>query len=147
MSIMIKRAIAIASDHAGVDLKEVLKSDIRSLGFDVNDLGPNDTHSVDYPDFANALADWMSKHADSIGVLICGSGIGMSIAANRHRHIRAALVGGGLEASLARKHNNANVLCLGSRLIGVEVARDALKQFLASEFEGGRHEKRVEKLG
>ena len=138
--------IAIASDHAGVELKEALKGELRSLGFEVEDLGTDGTASVDYPDFANALSTWIGAHAGSKGILICGSGIGMSIAANRHRHIRAALCHDGLSAALSRRHNDANVLCLGARLIGADTAKDAVKQFTATAFEGGRHETRLEKL-
>lgn len=141
-----KNTIAIASDHAGVALKSTLSEDIRALGFAVNDLGPNGTTSVDYPDYAHRLCEWIKAH-DSKGILICGSGIGMSIAANRHAHIRAALCHDGLSASLTRRHNDANVLCLGARLIGVDTARDTLKQFLTTDFEGGRHQQRLDKLG
>ncbi len=144
---MKEHMVAIASDHAGFELKEKLKADIAALGFKVSDLGTQGTQSVDYPDYAEALAEWMKAHEGSKGILICGSGIGMSIAANRHKFIRAALVHDGAEAALARKHNNANVLCLGARTTGVEAAKDALKVFLETPFEGGRHEKRVEKLG
>jgi ribose 5-phosphate isomerase B len=138
--------IAIASDHAGFDLKETLKQDIAKLGFEAVDLGPTDTQSVDYPDFAAKLAEWMKTQPLAMGVLICGSGIGMSMAANRHKHIRAALVHTGLEAKLSRNHNNANVLCLGARIIGSEIARDCLSQFITTKFEGGRHEARVAKM-
>lgn len=141
------RSIAIASDHAGVSLKEILAKEIEALGFTVHDLGPRDTQSVDYPDYANKLANWVKDHSGSKGVLICGSGIGMSIAANRHTWIRAALCQDGLAATLSRRHNNANVLCLGERLIGVENAKDCVRQFLTTEFEGGRHQARVAKLG
>ena len=140
-----KNTIAIASDHAGFELKEIVKGEIRALGFEVDDLGTNDTASVDYPDYANRLCERIA--AGGKGVLICGSGIGMSMAANRHKHVRAALCYNGLAATLSRKHNDANVLCLGARLIGIDVAKDTLKQFLTTEFEGGRHAKRVEKLG
>ena len=139
--------IAIASDHAGFELKEKLKEEISRLGFKAEDLGTHDTQSVDYPDYAEALAAWMKTHTGSKGVLVCGSGIGMSIAANRHTFIRAALVHDGKEAALARQHNNANVLCLGSRLVSDSAAKEALKSFIETPFEGGRHEKRVEKLG
>lgn len=140
------QTISIASDHAGYELKEILKQEITELGFDVADLGPAHGQSVDYPDYANALCQWVSTNGGN-GVLICGSGIGMSIAANRHPGIRAALCHDGLAAQLSRRHNNANILCLGARLIGIEIARDCLKQFLTTEFEGGRHENRVKKLG
>ena len=147
-----KQTIAIACDHAGVELKEILKAEIAQLGFSVEDFGANIGESVDYPDYANTLAQWIKSNKDATGpnakgILICGSGIGMSIAANRHKEVRAALCGSGLEAQLARKHNNANVLCLGARIIGSEVAKDCLKQFLNTDFEGGRHQKRVDKLG
>jgi ribose 5-phosphate isomerase B len=144
---MAQKIIAIASDHAGIEFKQQLAQAIKDLGFDVHDLGTDTPESVDYPDFANALCEWVLKHPESKGVLICGSGIGMSIAANRHKGIRAALVHNGLEASLSRKHNDANVLCLGARMVGIEVAKDALKQFVTTEFEGGRHAKRIEKIG
>jgi len=144
---MKKQTIAIASDHAGFELKEMLKAEIAALGFAAQDLGTHNTESVDYPDYAEALVQWMKAHEGSRGVLICGSGIGMSIAANRHKFIRAALVHDGAEASLARKHNNANVLCLGERTTAENKAKEALKAFLSTEFEGGRHQRRVEKLG
>jgi ribose 5-phosphate isomerase B len=140
------KTIAIASDHAGFELKEVLKQEIRSIGFDVNDLGPNHGQAVDYPDYANTLSEWIKSNKDGKGVLICGSGVGMCIAANRHRDVRAALCHNGLTAVLARKHNNANVLCLGARLVGTDVAKDCIRHFLTTEFEGGRHEGRVAKL-
>ncbi len=140
-------AIAIASDHGGFALKEVLKTELERLGFVVLDLGPDSNASVDYPDFANALAGALGEGRAERGVLVCGSGIGISIAANRHRHVRAALVHDALGARLCRQHNDANVLCLGERLIGVDVAKDCLKVFLTTDFEGGRHQNRVAKLG
>ena len=127
-------------------MKQSLCKEIESLGFKVQDLGPHDTQSVDYPDYANTLCEWVKKN-DGMGILICGSGIGMSIAANRHAGIRAALCSEGLSAQFSRRHNNANVLCLGERLIGIEIAKDCVKQFLNTEFEGGRHQGRVTKLG
>jgi len=142
---MDKQVIAIASDHAGVELKETLKRELASLGFTAKDFGTDNSESVDYPDFAHALAQWVEKN-NSRGVLICGSGIGMSIAANRHKGVRAALCQNGEQAALARKHNDANVLCLGARTVKEEAARDTLREFLATPFEGGRHQRRVEKL-
>jgi ribose 5-phosphate isomerase B len=138
--------IAIASDHAGFDLKSELKKDLAELGFQVLDLGTHNAESVDYPDFANALADALKANKAKRGVLICGSGIGISIAANRHPEIRAALVHDALSAEMSRRHNDANVICFGGRMIGADVARDCLKVFLATEFEGGRHARRVDKL-
>lgn len=139
--------IAIASDHAGWLLKEELKEELDMLGYQPEDMGTHSKEPVDYPDVANRLCDWIKGQKDGIGILICGTGIGMSIAANRHSHIRAALASDGLSAELARKHNNANVLCLGGRTMGSDTARRALKRFLNTEFEGGRHQFRVEKLG
>lgn len=144
---MPKETIAIASDHAGFDLKAQLKQELAAMGFEALDLGPDSTASVDYPDFANRLAAALKDGQAKRGVLICGTGIGISMAANRHRHIRAALVHDVTGARLTRQHNNANVLCLGARLIGADVAKDCLKVFLTTDFEGGRHENRVAKLG
>lgn len=138
--------IAIASDHGGVDLKAVLAGELTELGYEVLDLGTNGSESVDYPDYAEALTQALCQGRAARGVLICGSGIGMSIAANRHREIRAALVHDNLSARLARQHNDANVLVMGGRFIGAEVAKDCLRAFLTTEFEGGRHDRRVEKL-
>jgi ribose 5-phosphate isomerase B len=138
--------IAIASDHGGVELKATLAGELAELGYEVLDLGTDGPDSVDYPDFAEALTDAIRGGRVQRGVLICGSGIGMSIAANRHREIRAALVHDNLSARLARQHNDANVLVMGGRFIGAEVAKDCLKAFLTTEFEGGRHDRRVGKL-
>jgi len=144
---MTRETIAIAADHAGVSLKSELKADLEKAGFDVLDLGTNGPESVDYPDYANALADVMRQGKAKRGVLVCGSGIGVSIAANRHPGIRAALCHDAVTARLARQHNDANVLVLGARTIGLEVAKDCLKVFLDTAFEGGRHARRVAKLG
>jgi ribose 5-phosphate isomerase B len=138
--------IVIASDHAGVGLKSVLKEELAALGYEVRDLGTQDEQSVDYPDMADALSEAIGAGGISRGVLICGSGIGIAIAANRHRHVRAAPCHDALTARLAREHNDANVLALGARLIGTDTARDCLRVFLATEFEGGRHKRRVEKM-
>jgi ribose 5-phosphate isomerase B len=138
--------LLIASDHAGVTLKSELLAELRALGYAPIDLGTHSTESVDYPDYAAALAKGIKEGKAERGVLICGSGIGMSIAANRHAHIRAALCQSGLEARLSRKHNDANVLCLGARIIGSERAKDTLREFLKTEFEGGRHKTRLHKL-
>ncbi|MDG1285994.1 MAG: ribose 5-phosphate isomerase B [Rickettsiales bacterium] len=138
--------IAIASDHAGVDLKAQLIKELNALGYTPLDLGTHSTESVDYPDYAHAVAGKISSGETSRGIVICGSGIGISIAANRHTNIRAALCHSGLDARLSRKHNDANVLALGARIIGIENAKDALRNFLSTEFEGGRHKKRVDKI-
>jgi ribose 5-phosphate isomerase B len=139
-------AIAVASDHAGFDLKEILKRDLQEAGLEVLDLGTNSTQSVDYPDFGMAMADAVASGKAERGVLVCGTGIGISMAANRHPKVRAALVHDVTSARLSRLHNDANVVAFGQRLIGTETAREALKVFLGTEFEGGRHAGRVAKL-
>lgn len=143
---MSTETIAIASDHAGFDLKNLLKKDLETMGFGVLDLGAVSKESVDYPDFGFALAGALKAGKANRGVLVCGSGIGISIAANRYPEVRAALIHDALGARLARQHNDANVICFGGRLIGEEVARDCLKVFLETQFEGGRHAGRVAKL-
>lgn len=139
-------AIAVASDHAGFDLKEILKQDLQSAGHEVLDLGTNSTASVDYPDFGEAMANAIAAGRAARGVLVCGTGIGISIAANRNSKVRAALAHDVTSARLSRQHNDANVIAFGQRLIGVEVAREALQVFLDTKFEGGRHAGRVAKL-
>ncbi|RJO66347.1 MAG: ribose 5-phosphate isomerase B [Myxococcales bacterium] len=138
--------VAIASDHAGIELKNLLKKELSDAGLVVLDLGTEGSQSVDYPDFADKLAHAIRDGKARRGVLVCGSGIGISIAANRHPEVRAALIHDALGARLSRQHNDANVICFGGRMIGPEVARDCLKVFLATEFEGGRHAGRVAKL-
>lgn len=138
--------IAIASDHAGFEMKTKLTEELKALGHEVLDLGAHGEESVDYPDFGFAMAKALDQGEAERGVLVCGSGIGISIAANRHAAVRAALIHDQLGARLARQHNDANVICFGGRLIGVEVAKDALRAFLETEFEGGRHARRVDKL-
>ena len=139
-------AIAVASDHAGFDLKEILKRDLQEAGLEVLDLGTNSTHTVDYPDFGIAMANAVASGKAERGVLVCGTGIGISMAANRNPKVRAALVHDVTSARLSRLHNDANVVAFGQRLIGTETAREALRVFLGTEFEGGRHANRVAKL-
>lgn len=136
--------IAIAADHGGFALKDQIKAAFPQITW--LDLGTNSAESVDYPDFAKKVADAMKDGKVTKGVLICGSGIGISIAANRHAHIRCALVHDVTGARLCRQHNDANVLALGARMTGFEVAKDCVDVFLSAEFEGGRHQKRVDKL-
>jgi len=138
--------IAVAADHGGFDLKTLLLPELSALGFAVLDLGACDREPVDYPDFADALAAALETGRADSGLLVCGSGIGMSIAANRHRAVRAALCHDALTARLARQHNDANVLVLGGRLIGPETAKECLRIFFSTEFEGGRHSRRIAKL-
>ena len=137
---------AIASDHAGFGMKEALKTYLAEHDLEVLDLGTDGPASVDYPDFAAALADAVASGRAGRGVLVCGTGIGISIAANRNPSIRAALCHDTTTARLSREHNDANVLVLGGRLIGEEVAKDCLSVFLSTAYEGGRHDRRVAKL-
>lgn len=139
--------VALASDHAGFALKALLADELRAAGHAVVDLGPASEASVDYPDFGRALGEAIAAGRASHGIAICGSGIGISIAANRIAGVRCALVTSGLMARLARQHNDANCIALGSRIIGIETARDCVAQFLATPFEAGRHAARVAKLG
>ena len=143
---MSREAIAIASDHAGFEVKETLKKLLLETGHDVVDLGTDGPESVDYPDYADAVAKALADGRAARGVLICGTGIGISIAANRHRHVRAARCCDATDARLAREHNDANVLVLGSRTSGPETARDCVRMFLDTGFAGGRHQPRVDKM-
>ncbi|HYC03252.1 MAG TPA: ribose 5-phosphate isomerase B [Azospirillaceae bacterium] len=144
---MSRETIAIASDHAGTEMKAQLKAVLEEQGHQVVDLGTEGTASVDYPTFADAVAAALQDGRAGRGVLICGTGIGISIAANRHRHVRAALCHDTTTARLSRQHNDANVLVLGARMVGAEVARDCALTFFATPFEGGRHARRVALLG
>jgi len=138
--------IAIASDHAAFDLKAELAQWLRDEGHDVLDLGPDNADRVDYPDYGYKLAEAVASGAAEYGVALCGSGIGISIAVNRHPALRCALVGEPLSAALAREHNNANAIAMGARLTGVDMAKACLTAFLSTAFGGGRHAGRVEKL-
>lgn len=138
--------IALGSDHAGFPLKEELEQALRRRGHEVIDLGTHDESSADYPDYAHSVAREVLEGSSSVGVLVCGTGVGMSMAANRHPGIRAVVCSETFSARMARAHNNANVLCVGARVVGVGLAQDILDAFLESEFEGGRHERRVAKM-
>lgn len=138
--------IFLASDHAGFELKNSLVKFLQTNGINAQDLGTSDTQRVDYPDYAFAVAQKVKETPRACGILVCGSGIGMSIAANRVEGIRAALCSESLSAKLARAHNDANVLCLGGRLIGQTMAQEIVEVFLNAEFEGERHSGRVKKL-
>lgn len=145
---MNKITVALASDHAGFALKEELKTEITRLGLDYLDLGTDSSDSVDYPDFGRAVADALIEGRADRGVIVCGTGIGISIAANRVNGVRAAVCHDATTARLAREHNDANVLALGARIVGTEVAKDCLHAFLSATFDGGeRHQRRVDKLG
>ena len=143
---MSTKTIAIAADHGGVDLKTLIVSQLSEQGYEVLDLGTDGSASVDYPDYAYDLCKAVIDGKAQSGILICGSGIGMSMAANRYPGIRAALVHDRLSAELCRQHNDANVLCLGARLLGVAVAQDCVNAFVSTAFEGDRHQRRVNKL-
>lgn len=138
--------IAIASDHAALELKAALAAYLGDLGYDVADLGPHDATSVDYPDYGYKLANAVASGAADRGVALCGSGIGISIAVNRNPACRCALVSEPLSARLSREHNDANVLAMGARLTGVDMAKACLDVFLTTDFGGDRHVRRVDKL-
>ncbi|RZM19839.1 MAG: ribose 5-phosphate isomerase B [Sphingomonas sp.] len=138
--------IAIASDHAAVSLKRTLSDWLAEAGHEVIDLGTDGTASVDYPDYGFAIAGALADGRAERGIALCGSGIGIAIAANRHPACRCALVSEPLSARLARTHNDANAIALGARLIGEEMAKDCVAAFLAADFTGGRHQHRVDKL-
>ncbi len=142
-----RKKIAIASDHGGVDLKDFLKNETFSIDIEWIDLGTNSSESVDYPDFGYKLADFVATDQAEYGIAICGSGIGISIACNRNEDIRAAVCTDSTMARLTRIDNDANVLCLGARIIGEVIAKDIVETFITTEFEaGGRHERRMKKL-
>jgi ribose 5-phosphate isomerase B len=138
--------IAIANDHAGYELKVHLSNFLKSQGYKIIDMGTHSADSVDYPDFAHALSTAVEKEIITIGILICGSGNGVCISANKHKNVRAALAWNSEIARLAKQHNNANVLCLPGRFITENEAEQISIAFLHSEFEGGRHERRVNKI-
>lgn len=138
--------LAIGSDHAGYEAKERLKRWLVDRGHEVEDVGTDGTASVDYPDFAAQVARRVAADEADLGVLVCGSGIGMSIAANKIRGVRAAVCTDPYSARLARGHNDANVLCLGARVTGDGLMEDVLDVFLTGSFDGGRHARRVEKI-
>lgn len=138
--------IAVAADHAAVALKAELVAELGRLGHEALDLGPFDTTSVDYPDYATKVTGAVTSGQAALGVLLCGTGLGMAITANKVHGIRAALCRSEFEARLSRQHNDANVLCLGARVTGGGLALEILKAFLEASFEGGRHAARVEKI-
>jgi ribose 5-phosphate isomerase B len=137
-------AVAIASDHAGLGLKDSVVAHLRKRGVDVRDLGTLDGNSVDYPSYARPLAEAVARGEHERGILVCGTGTGMAIAANKVRGVRAANCTNEILARFARSHNDANVLCLGERVVGPGLALDIVDVFLGTPFEGGRHQRRVE---
>lgn len=138
--------IAIAADHAGFDGKELIKQTLDEIGVEYDDMGTYSAESVDYPDFAHAASEAVSNGECELGIIVCGSGIGVSIVANKHKGVRAAACESVTAAELSRRHNNANVLCFGERLVGFGVVEDMIKVFLSTNFEAGRHTRRVEKI-
>lgn len=138
--------VAIGSDHAGFEYKENLKKWLQSNGFEVKDFGTNSLDSADYPDFAHPVAEAVEKSQSTLGILICGSANGVAITANKHQGVRAAICWNEELATLARQHNNANVVCLPARFISYDLAEKITDRFLHEEFEGGRHERRVSKI-
>ena len=136
----------IATDHAGIEFKSFIKSLLEERGHEVADLGPFSTDRVDYPDYAKKVCHSVLEDAGSKGILICGTGIGMSLAANKVKGIRAALCHDAYTASMARAHNDANVLVMGARVLGYGTAESIVDAWLAAEFEGGRHADRIAKL-
>lgn len=138
--------LVIGNDHAGVDLKNMIKEHLRKQGHEVINIGTNTLDSVDYPDIAKELSKYILKGKAQYGILICGTGIGISITANKVEGIRAALAHNEFTAKLSRLHNNANVIALGARVIGDELAKACVDTFIGTEFEGGRHAKRVCKI-
>jgi ribose 5-phosphate isomerase B len=138
--------VIMGSDHAGLVLRPEMVKAARALGWEVEDLGPFTADSVDYPDFAQAVSEAVVAGRARLGLLVCGTGIGMSIAANKVAGVRAAVCRTEYEARMARAHNDANVLCLGERVTGLGVAASILEAFLGGHFEGGRHARRVEKM-
>lgn len=138
--------IGIGCDHGGYELKEFIKNLLAERGLEVKDFGIHNTNSVDYPDIAKPVCESIVSGECEYGILVCGTGIGMSIAANKIKGIRAAHVTDSYSARMTKEHNNANVICLGARITGVEIAKDIVNAYLDAEFAGGRHETRVNKI-
>jgi len=137
------KKIALGCDHAGFEMKDAVIAHLNQKGWDVIDVGTNSAESCDYPLFAHEVCKNIQQGAAELGILICGTGIGMSLVANKHRGIRAAACSDTFSARLTRVHNNANVLCFGTRVVGIGLALDLIDNFLDAEFEGGKHERRV----
>ncbi len=138
--------LLIANDHGGFPLKEEIAQYLKQNNISFDDLGTQDASSVDYPDFAQKVASEISAGRADRGILVCGTGVGMAIAANKFKNVRAHAIGDLFSARMSREHNDLNVLCLGGRVIGVEVAKEIVKIFLETPFAGGRHAERVKKI-
>lgn len=139
------KTLIVGSDHAGLELKRELLGVAAELGYEVIDIGTHTSDSTDYPDYAHQVASAV-RRGEGLGLLVCGTGLGMSMAANRHAGVRAAVCGDVFSASMTRQHNDANLLCIGARVVGAGLAAEILKAFLSASFEGGRHERRVNKI-
>ncbi len=139
------KKLVVGCDHAGLELKQSLIVVAEGLGYEVTDVGTRSSASTDYPDYAHQVANAVLADG-GLGLLVCGTGIGMSMTANRHRGVRAAVCGDTFSAEMSRRHNDANVLCVGARVVGAGLAGAILESFLSAEFEGGRHERRVDKI-
>ena len=137
------KKIVLGADHGGYELKNLIKAHLESCGFETIDVGTNSSDSCDYPIFASKLCQKLQNNEADLGILVCGTGIGMSMAANKHKGIRAACCSDTFSARLTRLHNNANVLCLGARVLGAGLALDLVNEFVNAEFEGDRHIKRL----
>tara|TARA_B110000014_G_C19955859_1_gene494657 strand:+ start:102 stop:545 length:444 start_codon:yes stop_codon:yes gene_type:complete len=147
LHIQLQKTLVLASDHAGYDLKEKIKNYLENNNFNIRDLGPFNEDSVDYPDYGDILGKFILENKNSIGIAICGSGIGISIALNRRPGIRAALCNNEEVAKLSRNHNDANILVLAGRFITLKKSSIIIDIFLKESFEGGRHKRRIDKLG
>lgn len=143
---MERRTIAIGSDHAAIEMKNFIRDELEFDGYSVKDMWTNTPEAVDYPDIAHPLAELISKKSADLGILICGTGIGMSLTANQHEWVRAAVCRNIETAELARQHNDANIICMPGRFIDEKLAYEMVKIFLSTEFEWGRHENRVNKI-
>lgn len=143
---MLFKKIALAGDHAGYEYKEKLRKYLEEKGYEVQDFGPYSAESTDYADFAHPLASSVEDGNNDVGILICGSGNGVAITANKHQEIRAALCWNEELAALSRQHNKANVLCLPARFVSYELSEKMTETFLNTEFEGGRHGRRIDKI-
>jgi len=139
-------ALIIGSDHAGYPLKEAIKPFLVELGWQVEDFGPRNEASVDYPDFGSPVSRMVAEGRYSRGILVCGTGLGMSMVANRYPEIRAALCNDLFSAIMSRRHNDANILVMGGRVIGIELAQEIVRTWITTPFEGGRHAERLQKL-
>ena len=139
------KTLFVGSDHAGLELKRELSGVAAGLDYEVVDIGTHSADSTDYPDYAHQVAGAVAR-GEGLGLLVCGTGLGMSMAANRHSGVRAALCGDVFSASMTRQHNDANLLCIGARVVGAGLAAEILKAFLNASFEGGRHQRRVDKI-